>query len=382
MERNNFLNLFFVSKGQKVAKTLNMRMTPIAALVMGSVNQFSGAVAQDLLDYEVFDNSTDYEATDSEWMKENCPIQCNDGSCVAKSQICDGKHNCVDGKDEQNCINDDEENEDSKKRNNQVPYGPNRTLGGPSSNVNKMRGRYPFFAPTENMYAGFNEVAYKVFQRKNRRIISYISKQQTSNSQRLEQMMKMMFYMTDGKVSMPEFMSYGCHCNSDSSGRGTPQDDADTACSKNAGCRKCAMADYDCDQNTQYIVNGAIAGRTDALSCVNRPDTCSRALCECDLQLIRDIISFSTTGQWQKSLHAYYGFSQSECVASSGSDSLSARSLAASASGSSSGPQCCGNYPHRQPINGEGRQCCGVKSYDKTYFECCSDQVIVPIGSC
>ena len=84
---------------------------------------------------------------------------------------------------------------------------------------------------------------------------------------------------------------------------------------------------------------------------VNRPDTCARSLCECDMQLIRDIIE-DDLKSFDEDLQSYNGFDQSTCN-SFGKMDLG-RSLHQNNEGSKSGDdgQCCGKYPHRQPING------------------------------
>ena len=39
---------------------------------------------------------------------------------------------------------------------------------------------------------------------------------------------------------------------------------------------------------------------------VDQPGSCQRALCECDLQLVKDLVSESNT--WSKKNHQFYGF--------------------------------------------------------------------------
>ena len=39
---------------------------------------------------------------------------------------------------------------------------------------------------------------------------------------------------------------------------------------------------------------------------MDQPGSCQRALCECDLQLVKDLVSESNT--WSKKNHQFYGF--------------------------------------------------------------------------
>ena len=46
---------------------------------------------------------------------------------------------------------------------------------------------------------------------------------------------------------------------------------------------------------------------------VDRENTCSRALCECDLQFVKDIVA--NDNKWKRSRHLKFGFDTAECVA-------------------------------------------------------------------
>lgn len=339
----------------------------LSAIFIGSAVAFDNIFS--------FNGTEDYDAADAAWEEENCVMFCDQSQCVLKEQKCNGKRDCIDGADEQGCQIDDSRDgtghSDVKSKNRRPT---------PPPTPSPFRGRFPsFYAPQASAFRGFNDQAFSVFQRRNRRILQHVTGKQ--NDERFEQMMKMMFYMTDGKLSIANYMSYGCHCSVDGSGHGFSNDEIDSACSRNAGCRKCATSDFSCSQDTQYLVNGAISGRPDGLACINRPDTCARALCECDLQMVRDFIS--NQKMWNQKFHTFHGFDKADCSTSGFSSNDLGRSLqSTSGSKPSSDGQCCGNYPNRQPINGSNRGCCGEKTFSSDHFECCLNSEIVPIGSC
>lgn len=363
----------------------------ISAILIGSIH------AQNENEYDdseygeaLFDFGDFYESDDADFYN-NCAMKCNNGDCVLKEEVCNAKVFCPEAEDEQNCESDESGSSGKNtKSNRQGDRDRTTTTEAPGVNLatkgfGGFRGRFPgmpgMYAPQESSFRGFDDNQYAVFQRKNRKLIQHVMAESELDNERLQQMMKMMFYMTDGKISMANFMGYGCHCNADGSGHGGSLDDIDAACARNAGCRKCAQTDFSCDPSTKYIVNGAIGGRADGTACANRPDTCARSLCECDLQLIRDIIE-DDLKSFDADFQSYNGFDQSTC-SSFGNMDLG-RSLQQNNGGSKSGDdgQCCGKYPHRQPINGENRSCCRDKTYNNAHFECCAGSDIVPIGSC
>jgi len=62
------------------------------------------------------------------------------------------------------------------------------------------RGRFPsFYAPQASAFRGFNDAAFSIFQRRNRRILQHVTGRQ--NDERFEQMMKMvLFYYLIKKI--------------------------------------------------------------------------------------------------------------------------------------------------------------------------------------
>ena len=83
--------------------------------------------------------------------------------------------------------------------------------------------------------------------------------------------------MSSGSQSISDYFSYGCHCNLSGSGHGKAQDDIDSACSRNNGCRKCAQMDFNCSWNSAYFVNGWQQGSENGIVCGKYPkDVISR----------------------------------------------------------------------------------------------------------
>ena len=94
---------------------------------------------------------------------------------------------------------------------------------------------------------------------------------------------------------------------------------------------------------------------------VNRPDTCARSLCECDLEMVRQIIA--NAGQADSAYQTYNGFDQSAVCGSItdlGRSSLS-NPFGSSKKSKSDEVQCCGVYPNRYPLNGKIRK---IQNFD------------------
>lgn len=346
----------------------------LSATILGFVN------AQSIFDFlGSGDNSGDYEEIDNAW-RESCDIFC-DGVCVMEAEICDGKKHCESGEDEQSCHTEEEvfnSNNKSKSNKNKLPTATARPQppGG-------FRGRFPGpgYAPQESMYYELDERKFNSFERKNRKLVQFVTGAQKNI--RMEQMMKMMYYMTEGQMSAANFMEYGCHCSVNAVGHGIQQDNIDSLCSANAGCRKCAMADFNCDENSSYLVSGSVQGDVDGLGCtINRPGTCARALCECDLEMLKKFVLEKSS--FDENLQGINGFDKTNSCSAA---SISSRSFGSSFqsnnnySSDADNLQCCGSYPHRFPYNANSRSCCNGATFHTERYECC-DLFITPIGMC
>ena len=86
---------------------------------------------------------------------------------------------------------------------------------------------------------------------------------------------------------------------------------------------------------------------------MNRPDTCARSLCECDLEMLRQIIE--KANEADSKYQTYNGFDQTGAcgsIADLGRSSL-ANPFGKSKKSNSDEVQCCGVYPNRFPLNGK-----------------------------
>jgi len=348
---------------------------------------------QDIFDYM---EGSGMAAEDQKFLEENCVMLCGDGACITEEQRCDGKVDCIDRVDEHDCqIADDEANADHIKSGGRrqppgrAPPGrgppaqmPVSAVGGAMNSIYKMRGRMPGGAGMpESTFKAFDSQSFGRFQRKNKKVTEFLL--EGKSNPRYELMMKMLYYMSSGSQSISDYFSYGCHCNLSGSGHGKAQDEIDSACSRNNGCRKCAQMDFNCSWNSAYFVNGWQQGSENGIVCVDQPGSCQRALCECDLQLVKDLVSESNT--WSKKNHQFYGFDLDDgCKAdSAGMAGRSLNGKSSSGNDQSKNESCCGIYPNRFPYaTGQGRECCNDKTYNTHHMECCRGNELVPIGSC
>jgi hypothetical protein len=335
-------------------------------------------------EFEIFD---EVDSSDADWMAENCALICkSDSSCIQGEQkICDGHHDCLDGSDEADCKVDDSVTDDVRRRLNR-PQQPQVNTAQSLSDIrfdliNRLRGKLGFGgAPQTSQFAGFSEEAFQRYQNRNSKLWAHVVGP-TPNG-RLQQLNKIMYFMSNGKQVLANYLDYGCHCNIDQSGGGQTKDVIDSVCTANSGCRKCATLDYNCDPNTAYAVAGQQAGKPESTRCMDPSGTCGRALCECDLQFVRDLIS--NRRAWNKSRHvSLSGYDRSECKSVSIESLSGASPLSGSRSLSgTSSEACCGTYPTRFPYSNDGtRECCGGKTFHNGHMECCQNQ-IVSLGGC
>ena len=109
------------------------------------------------------------------------------------------------------------------------------------------------------------------------------------------------------------YMPYGCHCAVNGptdllAGSGQPLDEIDSACKRHKECTTCAMSDFDqasCPWWKPYkmtVMFDNQTGEKKLVCCklcrnsasnnftpVDEPNSCKRSLCECDMQLAKDI---------------------------------------------------------------------------------------------
>lgn len=92
---------------------------------------------------------------------------------------------------------------------------------------------------------------------------------------------------------------------------------------------------------------------TDEVTCLDTPNTCKRAICECDKDTI---IGFANVIDYYDPLaHAFNGFQpENDCVIRPKDPNAGPASM-----------DCCGEYPNRKPYN---------KNSDKN-FNCCDGTI-------
>lgn len=322
----------------------------------------------------------------------NCAMLCSDGACIMEEQRCDGKRHCVDGTDEHNCQVDDDTDSGNSKKRQMNPYSnrfgpqnasqPSRPMPSVSNNFHRFRGRFPSMS-LSSTFKNFDDEAFERAQRKNRKMTSFVLDGATD--MRFDVMNKMLYYMSGGELNLADYQSYGCHCSVSGAGHGPPTDEIDLACQRNNQCRSCTQIDWTtCQQQQAYFVNGWAPNNVDGIICVDQENTCSRALCECDLQQVKDIVALSN--KWKRNRHLKFGFDRAEsCNAESAG--LAARGLnhtpPSSSKTSQNGQQsCCGNYPQRFPYSTGQKSCCGSITYNPFVSDCCSSDDVRPVGSC
>lgn len=156
------------------------------------------------------------------------------------------------------------------------------------------------------------------------------------------------------------YCPYGCHCAVEGphnllAGQGRALDEIDTACRRHKDCMACALQDFDqsvCPWWKPYKMDAMIDDETGEkhLVCRDAPGYCKRSLCECDVQLARDL--YEERNNYNRELHHRFGSIEPnvQCKAVNRGKSVSA------------GPQqCCGNYPTRFPFQPTKRECCDGK---------------------
>jgi hypothetical protein len=161
---------------------------------------------------------------------------------------------------------------------------------------------------------------------------------------------------------------YGCYCQFLTDGGvnppdGQPMDEFDLVCFQYTQCLRC----LDIDQCTHGVYKGYNEKNE---FCKASEYGCENNLCKCQKKLIQDMMNLSWSGvQLTRSLSAKGGFERSEnCQISDKPDQ---------------GNQCCGDYPSRYPFSSQyDRSCCGGRTYNPLYYECCPGNTVKLSGTC
>lgn len=189
---------------------------------------------------------------------------------------------------------------------------------------------------------------------------------------------------------------YGCWCLPDREhklftvGYGKPVDNVDASCQRQSKCYECAAMDHagrNCDPSDtgygfrlHYDPLNPSDNTKKSIECTDEHSkggkhSCKRSICECDKKLSEDLREHFS--EW------YEGHHQEQGAFDAGSNCL--------VEGCKSGNcgahtvKCCGNLGSgiRMPYKTDGRRmCCGDRTYDSTFQECCDGNVLAAIGTC
>jgi hypothetical protein len=189
---------------------------------------------------------------------------------------------------------------------------------------------------------------------------------------------------------------YGCWCLPDREhklftvGYGKPVDNVDGSCQRQSKCYECAKMDHpnrNCDPSDtgysyklHYDPLDPSNNMKKSITCTDDhtkggKHSCKRSICECDKKLSEDL---------REHFHEWYEGHHQEV----GGFDAGANCLVEGCKNGNCGPkttECCGNlgYGVRMPYKSDGRRkCCGDKTYDSTFQECCEGNVLAAIGTC
>jgi len=185
---------------------------------------------------------------------------------------------------------------------------------------------------------------------------------------------------------------YGCYCfqngleNAFFSGHGERLDAADSACFKFHQCQRCLGVDNgkQCDHFTKYNITFEEDPITleKSAQCHDEENSCGRNLCECSVAFAKDMQRVETDAnfEWNLGFSKYSMDREDLCgVDVSASANLRAKLVSTvqlKSAGKESNIQCCGDYPsHRFPFDSESKGCCGNKTYDQKWLQCCNGEV-------
>lgn len=211
------------------------------------------------------------------------------------------------------------------------------------------------------------------------------------NFRKLKQM-KLLILWLQPEHRFARYCYYGCWCLPDADHSdftpqyGQPVDPIDASCKRMSQCYDCAKRDYGntCESVDTGYKYELIADEDEpdnhwkkSIRCLNDPKNdkhgCRRSICECDKQLAEDLRENFT--HWFQGHHQTQGdFDTSICEPDHNGNG-----------GSGGGPlKCCGNkdgprFPYRD--NGS-RKCCGDKTYDSNFQECCTGNEVKFTGGC
>lgn len=189
---------------------------------------------------------------------------------------------------------------------------------------------------------------------------------------------------------------YGCWCLPDAEhklftvGYGKPVDNIDSSCKRQSQCYDCAQVDHSdrvCDASTMgyhYKLSYDPADPSNhmkkSIECLDTPrgtkGSCRRSICECDKRLAEELREHF--GEW------HVGHHQEQGTFDAGANCI----VEGCKNGNCSGSEiaCCGNLGSgvRMPYKvADGRRkCCGEKTYDSSFQDCCDGNMLAAVGTC
>jgi len=175
--------------------------------------------------------------------------------------------------------------------------------------------------------------------------------------------LKEMFTTYNPLFDEHKFWSYGCNClllgdrPMSDPGLGPAVDELDGTCKQYKDCNKCAQEQFG-DTCIQEFTAYSFTSATNSIQCTDEPNSCKRALCECDSRFANE--HAKKTNHFDASYHSF----------ESNWDPTS--SCSAGTRGIRHDPKCCSNSDTTSPFS----------LYNHNYKECCSDGKVQAIGQC
>jgi len=183
-------------------------------------------------------------------------------------------------------------------------------------------------------------------------------------ARRYSDLLAMVYHYNPG-FDERKYWAYGCNClmlgdrPMSEGGKGKPVDELDVTCQHYKQCQKCARMTYgeECIGEMVKYEWAQITGSYD-LKCTDKPNTCKRALCECDLDYSKKLKESLKTNKFNNDYHLFWSKidwnPKRDCVKKGGK----------------SEPKCCGSDDGPKYI------------FNSLQKQCCPNYTIKPIGMC
>lgn len=227
--------------------------------------------------------------------------------------------------------------------------------------------------------------------------MSPLTPQSIMEARKLKQL-KVLVLWLQPEHRFARYCFYGCYCLPDADhkiytvGYGKPVDNIDASCKRQKQCYECAALDHShqvCDASSQgynFKLNYDPADPTNhwkkSIECLDNPNkgkrgSCKRSVCECDKKLAEDLRTHYS--EW------FVGHHQEQGTFDSSAACIADKCTGSNCGGRNRETQCCGYLGSgvRMPFKTNGRRkCCGDKTYDSTFQECCDGDILAAVGTC